>query len=280
MPELPEVETIRHGLQPFLEQKTIRDLQINRQDLRVPIPDNTRQMIQGQYVQFIKRHGKYLCVELANGQTIVWHMGMSGSVRVYHDDKEPYEPQKHDHIVMTTDAPATIVFNDPRRFGMFYTYPTEQILKTPPFSQMGCDALQSTVKTLYPQLQNKKSPIKTALLDQAIVAGLGNIYVCEALYKARISPFRLANALSFIEVEALSKHIDEILADAIQKGGSSLKDHRMTDGSMGYFQNFFGVYGKKGVACPHCTCDPEQTGGIKQAKQAGRSTFYCSEKQK
>lgn len=277
MPELPEVETIRRGILPFLDQQIITNITINRYDLRFAIPEDTRQVMQGQCVNAIDRHGKYLLVHLGNDQTIIWHMGMSGSVRIYHDTD--YEAIKHDHIVMETSHPATIVFNDPRRFGMFYYVRTSDLDRTSPFSDMADDAVGMMAYQLYQNLQQKKSPIKTALLDQGVIAGLGNIYVCEALYRTRIHPTTPANQLCQKTVSALLGHVDDILADAIEKGGSSLKDHRLTDGSMGYFQNFFGVYGKKGLPCPDCTCDPDTTGGVAQMKQAGRSTFYCPVKQ-
>jgi formamidopyrimidine-DNA glycosylase len=277
MPELPEVETIRAGLLPFMDGQSITNITINRYDLRFRVPDDARQITQGQRVEAIDRHGKYLLVRLGNDQTIVWHMGMSGSVRIYND--EPYEEQKHDHIVLETSSQAIIAFNDPRRFGMFYIVPTDEVADTTPFSSMGTDALSITAQDLYNGLQSKKSPIKTALLDQRVIAGLGNIYVCEALYRTGVDPRRPACDVPKDTVDVLYAHIADILGDAIEKGGSSLKDHRMTDGSMGYFQNFFGVYGKKGLPCPDCTCNPDHTGGIAQIKQAGRSTFYCPQRQ-
>jgi len=287
MPELPEVETIRRGVAPYLDNRTIKTLTINRNDLRVPIPENTRQIIQGQKVIGLDRHGKYILVALGNDQTIIWHMGMSGTVRIYKNqnpdpDQNPetgLESKKHDHVIMESCQGDVIVYNDPRRFGMFYTMPTAQISAQRPFVDMGADALAVTAESFFSLLQSRKSPIKTVLLDQAVVAGLGNIYVCEALFYTGISPQRAACDVTKAETEALVKNFKKILALSIEKGGSSLKDHRMTDGSMGYFQNFFHVYGKKGLPCPDCTCDPEQTGGIAQIKQAGRSTFYCPQKQ-
>ena len=277
MPELPEVETIRRGIEPFLDRQVIKAVTINRTDLRFPVPASTRQDIQGQNVVSLKRHGKYLQIQLGNDKTIIWHMGMSGSVRVYHQQTEPYEPQKHDHIIIESNAPAKIVFNDPRRFGFFYC-----IDNLESFSNMGPDAVSCTAQELYDALKTKKSPIKTALLDQSVIAGCGNIYVCEALYRAGISPMRLACDIKKSEATILMSAIHDILAIAIEKGGSSLKDHRLTDGSMGYFQNFFDVYGRKGLPCPQCACNNENKdeGCILQIKQAGRSTFYCPVRQK
>ncbi len=278
MPELPEVETIKRGVEPFLDKKIIKDIQVNRYDLRFKIPQSIRQDVQGQTINKLNRHGKYLLLDLSNSKTIIWHMGMSGTVKIFSDEK--YEPRKHDHVIITTNDNAMVVYNDPRRFGMFYTKESHDVSITPPFSKMGPDAISCTPQELFNNLQTKKSPIKTALLDQSVIAGLGNIYVCEALFKSGISPLCPSNALTQDQIDILLRHSQEILAVAIKNGGSTLKDHRLTDGSMGYMQNFFSVYGRKGLPCNDCTCDHDKTGGIAQIKQSGRSTFYCPQKQK
>ncbi len=280
MPELPEVETIRRGLQPHLDGQIIKNITFNRDNLRTPITLGARQLIQGQTVSSLTRFGKYLFVNLSNAQTIVWHMGMSGTVRIYPQGPSEYEPKKHDHIVIETEAGATIAYNDPRRFGMFYIIPTDELSLHKPFSDMGDDALDYDTAILYEKLRLRKAPIKTVLLDQAVIAGLGNIYVCEALFKAGISPLKAANTMSRQKTKRLAEEIDKTLALAIENGGSTLKDHRLTDGSMGYFQHMFDVYGRAGETCPRCANDKKSINCIEQIKQAGRSTFYCPRTQK
>lgn len=280
MPELPEVETIRQGIGPYLEQRTISDLSVARYDLRGTIPQDIRQTVQGQKVLDLARHGKYILMNLSNNQTVIWHMGMSGSVRVYKKNGDDISEKKHDHIRILTDHGDTIIYNDPRRFGMFYTNSTSDVKDAPPFCHMGPDALNITEEDFFNAIQKKRSPIKTALLDQTVVAGLGNIYVCEALFEVQVSPKRLACDVTKKEASELVRAFKAILLRSIEKGGSSLKDHRMTDGSMGYFQNLFHVYGRKGLSCPRCSCDAENKGCIVQIKQSGRSTFYCPNTQR
>ena len=275
MPELPEVETIRQGVEPYLEGRVISDITVTRYDLRGSIPQDIRQTMQGQTVKDLARHGKYILMNLSNDQTVIWHMGMSGSVRIYQKNNGEIEKKKHDHIKIVTDRGDTVIYNDPRRFGMFYTQSTTDVKVTSPFSHMGPDALDIMEDEFFDAIQKKRSPIKTALLDQAVVAGLGNIYVCEALFDVKISPERLACDVTKKEASELVRSFKAILLRSIEKGGSSLKDHRMTDGSMGYFQNLFHVYGRKGLSCPRCSCDTENNGCIVQIKQSGRSTFYC-----
>lgn len=269
MPELPEVETVKRGLTPVLVGHTLAHLTLNRQNLRIPFPDNMH-TLEGQTCQTIKRRGKYLWLAFDNGQTLVVHLGMSGSFTINPDNTSP-----HDHVIFETPNDR-IVYNDPRRFGMMFLVPTGQEDHHPSFSSMGTEPLGNDFNalTLQSALKSKKSPIKTALLDQSVVAGIGNIYACEALYRSGISPLRAANTLSLARLEYLVTAIRDVLNDAIASGGSSLRDHRQTDGTMGYFQHHFDVYDKEGQTCPI-------TGGIiKRIVQSGRSTFYCPAKQR
>lgn len=286
MPELPEVETVRAGLAPVLEGHAFTHVEIRRGDLRVPFPNDFVRRLTGRNVTRLWRRAKYLMAELDSGETFVIHLGMSGRIAVFADGKEqklgtfvyPASPPeaglgKHDHVVMRTDAPARIVFTDHRRFGLMTLIDTLKLDEHRLFDGLGVEPLSKAFDAAYlaRALRGKKTPIKSALLDQRVIAGLGNIYVCEALYRAHISPRRLAKSVSKEHVAALVREIKAVLQEAIVAGGSSLRDHRRTDGEMGYFQKTFFAYDREGEACRTKRCK----GRIKRIVQAGRSTFYC-----
>ena len=275
MPELPEVETVRRGVEPVWVGRRFCDVIVNRFDLRGWIPADFVVRVQGRSVERIVRRGKYMVVECDGGVAFVWHLGMSGSVRIY-QGANVYEPLKHDHVVFETDNGVTVAFNDPRRFGMMYLVGTDWEAAEP-FSRMGPEPLGNgfSAGVLYERLKAKRAPIKSALLDQRVVAGLGNIYVCEALYRAGVHPERLSRDVDEGEVAALVGHVRDVLNAAIESGGSSLRDHKMTDGSLAYFQHHFDVYDREGGVCGRCdeVC-------VERIVQSGRSSFFCSKTQK
>jgi len=274
MPELPEVETVMHGMMPALENATIQNVTINRFDLRGGIPRDFAERVTGAYVDKLERRGKYIIAHLNNDTSIILHLGMSGRIRIF-PQATSYDAQKHDHVIFDTAAGARIAFEDPRRFGMLYLAPRSAWDQAPPFSKMGSEPLDNHfhAQRLASALTSRKSPIKSALLDQNIVAGLGNIYVCEALYRAHISPLRLSNSLNAGEIDALTAAIKDVLRDAIAAGGSTLRDYQHTDGELGYFQHRFDVYGRKDEPCKTATCDAT----VQHCVQSGRSTFYCAQ---
>ncbi|MCC6598689.1 MAG: bifunctional DNA-formamidopyrimidine glycosylase/DNA-(apurinic or apyrimidinic site) lyase [Alphaproteobacteria bacterium] len=294
MPELPEVEIVKRGLEPVMLGACIQALRLNRLDLRVPIPPDLPKTLAGQRIETILRRGKYILAFTGGGAGFALHLGMSGRIRIYAPD-EDYIPQKHDHVVFEMQAGQRIVFNDARRFGFLDAALANTWQATPPFNRMGPEPLDAgfTGETLALAFMNRKSPVKTALLDQRVVAGIGNIYACEALYRSGIAPDRAAGSLDGGESVRLAIALQDVLKDAIAAGGSTLRDHRMTDGSLGYFQHRFAVYDRENNACPDCVCeragnaakDGLQTQnrpgvGIRRIVQGGRSTFYCAVRQK
>lgn len=278
MPELPEVETIRQAMAKAMIGKKFQSVQVIRHDLRIPIPHNLENFMVNKTLHQIHRRGKYIILELlgtANDKSnIIIHLGMSGRI---HISKTKQAPLKHDHIIMYMNDNMRISFEDPRRFGMFYPSTHQNWEQDKPFSTMGPEPLDEHYKTeiLFNSLKNKNTPIKTALLDQRIVAGLGNIYVCEALYRAGIHPKKRAKNITK-KYNTLVQHIKDVLTEAIQSGGSSLKDYKHTDGSLGYFQHGFNVYDREGKKCTKNEC--RET--IARITQSGRSTFFCPECQK
>jgi formamidopyrimidine-DNA glycosylase len=289
MPELPEVETIRLGLAAALQGHTLLHVAVNRPDLREPFPANFAQRLKGRHVVGLRRRAKYLLLDLDGGETLVIHLGMSGRMTV-HGPKAAVRPGrfhnsigedgqgKHDHVVFVTDEGTCIVFTDHRRFGLMTIAETPTLDSHPLFAGLGPEPLDEafTPAVLSVALRNKKTPIKSALLDQRVVAGLGNIYVCEALLRARISPKRLAKTVAGARCDKLVPAIKAVLRDAIKAGGSSLRDYAKADGELGYFQHHFAVYDREGEPCPGKDC----AGVIKRIVQAGRSTFYCPSCQK
>ena len=278
MPELPEVETVRRGLAPAMEGAVIAKAQVNRPDLRWPFPENMAARLTGQRVQTLRRRSKYILADLSSGETLLIHLGMSGRMTVsgdplgrFHHDHP--SPEKHDHVVFDMDNGARITFNDPRRFGAMDLIETAQAQSHPLLAKLGPEPLGNTFDGpgLAASLKTRNTPIKSALLDQRIVAGLGNIYVCETLFRAGISPKRRAKNLSAARAAALVPIIRDVLTDAITAGGSSLRDFRQADGELGYFQHAFDVYDREGDPCRKPGC----SGTVKRLIQSGRSSFYC-----
>ncbi|MBC8268663.1 MAG: bifunctional DNA-formamidopyrimidine glycosylase/DNA-(apurinic or apyrimidinic site) lyase [Rhodospirillaceae bacterium] len=280
MPELPEVETVRRGLAPVLEGCRIARAVARRPDLRFPLPEGFGQRLTGRTVRRVGRRAKFLLIELDDGSTLISHLGMSGSFRIY--TETPPELARHDHVILTTDQGVEIRYNDPRRFGFMVIAEADQLDNHPMLKDIGPEPLDSgfTPRVLARSLRGRKAPIKAALLDQSVVAGLGNIYVAEALFLAGISPKRKATTVAGARAEKLYRAIVDVLGRAIEAGGSSISDHRQTDGELGYFQYAFAVYGRAGQACPGCDCDIDKTGGIARIQQSGRSTFYCTKRQR
>jgi formamidopyrimidine-DNA glycosylase len=285
MPELPEVETVRAGLAPAMEGYRLTHVETRRGDLRIPFPRDFVARTQGRKVKRLRRRAKYLLADLDSGETLVIHLGMSGRMSVYTNGKSrklgnyvyDMAPDgagtgKHDHVVFETDAPARIVFNDHRRFGLMALVDTKTLEQDKLFKAIGVEPLSGAFNTAYlaKVLEGKKTPIKSALLDQRLIAGLGNIYVCEALFRSHISPKKLAGAISREKLAPLVVAIKKVLKDAIAKGGSTLRDHAQATGDPGNFQHHFLVYDREGLSCKR-TCK----GTVKRIVQAGRSTFYC-----
>ncbi|MEM9434343.1 MAG: bifunctional DNA-formamidopyrimidine glycosylase/DNA-(apurinic or apyrimidinic site) lyase [Pseudomonadota bacterium] len=278
MPELPEVETVRRGLVPVLEGHVILRADVNRPDLRWPFPPGMADRLGGATVQRLRRRSKYILADLSSGETLIIHLGMSGRMLIDGQNTAEFQNNlapagKHDHVVLHTNAPARITFNDARRFGAMDLAPTAQVEDHWLLSKIGPEPLGNQFDGSYlsEQLKSRNSPIKTALLDQRVVAGLGNIYVCEVLHRTRISPRRKASKLGAARVQNLVPAIRSVLEEAIEAGGSSLRDHRQTNGELGYFQHNFAVYDREGEACQRSGCG----GTIGRIVQSGRSSFYC-----
>ncbi|WP_170334720.1 bifunctional DNA-formamidopyrimidine glycosylase/DNA-(apurinic or apyrimidinic site) lyase [Ruegeria arenilitoris] len=283
MPELPEVETVRRGLTPAMEGVVIERADVNRPDLRWPFPDRMAERLTGQRVDRLRRRSKYILADLSNGETLLIHLGMSGRMTVSGDPlgqfvHEHPMPEKHDHVVFHMANGARVTFNDPRRFGAMDLLPTATAEAHKLLSVLGPEPLGNDFheQHLIEAFKGKNTPVKSALLDQGIVAGLGNIYVCEALYRAGVSPRRKAGQISAGRVAALVPIIRQVLQDAIEAGGSSLRDFRQADGELGYFQHSFDVYGREGEPCRTDGCD----GIVKRITQSGRSSFYCAQCQR
>jgi formamidopyrimidine-DNA glycosylase len=288
MPELPEVETVRRGLAPAMEGARFAKVEVRRGDLRWPLPKGFAQRLHGKTVEGLGRRAKYLLADLSSGDVLLMHLGMSGSFRVGKDaapGKYYHERSKstaHDHIVFHMSNGATVTFNDPRRFGSMKLVSRAKLEHEPLLRALGPEPLgnEFDAAMLAEACAGKKTSLKAALSDQRVVAGLGNIYVCEALYRARLSPKRVASTIADRNgkpnerAEKLVDAIKAVLKDAIEAGGSSLRDHRRADGSLGDFQHNFQVYDREGQPCPNCK------GKIKRIVQVGRSTFYCPSCQK
>ena len=287
MPELPEVETVRRGLAPAMEGACITQVEVRYRGLRWPIAKDFEKRLNGQTVESVARRAKYLLLDVSSGDVLVMHLGMSGSFRVddakiakYHHEKS--KSTKHDHVVFHMSNGATVTFNDPRRFGSMKLVARTKIDAEPLLRVIGPEPLGNAFDAamLAQACADKKTSLKAALLDQRVVAGLGNIYVCEALFRARLSPKRQASTIADrngkpnARAVALVDAIKAVLHDAIKAGGSSLRDHRRADGSLGDFQHNFLVYDREGAPCPGCK------GKIKRIVQNGRSTFYCPSCQK
>ncbi|WP_337268167.1 bifunctional DNA-formamidopyrimidine glycosylase/DNA-(apurinic or apyrimidinic site) lyase [Oryzifoliimicrobium ureilyticus] len=291
MPELPEVETVRLGLAPAMEGRLIDSLELRRPDLRFPLPKGLAQEAAGRRIVALGRRAKYLLIDLDNGRTIISHLGMSGSFRI-ETEKEGATPgifhherskdERHDHVVFHLSSAGEklrVIYNDPRRFGFMDIADRASLDEVAFFKDMGPEPTGNALSSAYlaTRFRDKTQPLKTALLDQRLIAGLGNIYVCEALWRSQLSPLRKARTLvakngrALPRLAELEEAIRAVISDAIAAGGSSLRDHIRTDGSLGYFQHSFSVYDREEAPCPRQSC----TGIVRRIVQAGRSTFYC-----
>jgi formamidopyrimidine-DNA glycosylase len=288
MPELPEVETVRRGLAPVMEGARFEKVTLNRPDLRRPLPRGFAKRLEGETVVGLARRAKYLLADLSSGDVLMMHLGMSGSFRVaadagertpgaYHHERS--RERAHDHVVFHMSSGARITFNDPRRFGLMLLVPRAKLAEHPLMREVGPEPLGNAFDAamLAHACRGKKTSLKAALSDQKVVAGLGNIYVCEALHRAHLSPRRSAATLATRSgtptprAERLVAAIRDVLNDAIKAGGSSLRDHRRTDGELGDFQHDFRVYDRTGKPCPTPGC----RGTIRRIVQGARSTYFC-----
>lgn len=292
MPELPEVETVRCGLAPAMVGARLLGAEQQRADLRFPFPKDFAQRLTGRKFRDLRRRAKYLLADLDQGETLIMHLGMSGSFRI--EDATSATPgvfhhprgklAAHDHVVFHLDNGKRVTYNDPRRFGFMLLEPTASLPEHKLFRDMGVEPLgeEFDAAFLASIFAGRAAPLKAALLDQRLIAGLGNIYVCEALHRAGLSPLLAAGKTvtsrgkPTAALARLPKAVKEVLAEALTAGGSSLRDHRQTDGAMGYFQHSFRVYDREGAACPTLGCK----GTIARVVQSGRSTFYCPNCQK
>lgn len=292
MPELPEVETVRRGLVPALEGRVIERADIRRPDLRFPFPERFRERLEGAAVEALERRAKYLLARLSTGETLLMHLGMSGRFTVHWPPDESddegggkngdrpgrfYHPaggEKHDHAIFAMTGGIFVVFNDARRFGFMTLFPTAGGDGASPFLDgLGPEPLGNAFSPAHldAALAGRRTPIKAALLDQRVVAGLGNIYVCEALWRSGISPRRTAASIPGARSARLVPAIREVLTEAIAAGGTTLRDFKAADGALGYFQHSFAAYGREGEPCRKPGCG----GTISRLVQAGRSTFFC-----
>jgi len=281
VPELPEVETVRRGLEAAMVGARLAAVEQRRPDLRVPFPERFAERLTGQRIQALRRRAKYLIADLDGAEVLVMHLGMSGSFRI-EQDRGPIpgagaKNSLHDHVTFDLSTGARIVYNDPRRFGFMQLIPRPEFAAHPLFNNIGIEPLGdefdgAALATLF---AGKTTSLKAALLDQALIAGLGNIYVCEALHRAGLSPRRAAASLACNDgtptarATRLARVIREVLNEAVAAGGSSLRDHRKTDGALGYFQHSFRVYGRHHEPCARCG------GAVRRIMQSGRATFYC-----
>jgi formamidopyrimidine-DNA glycosylase len=275
MPELPEVETVRRGLALKISGRRIVRAQLNRADLRRPFPPALARRLDGARIGKLARRGKYILIELDRDGLLLLHLGMSGRVTAGGAD---LPAARHDHVVLTLDDGTVVRFNDARRFGLIDYLRREEAARHPLLAGLGPEPLESGFDGAYlaKALAGRHTPIKSALLDQRIVAGLGNIYVCEALYRARLSPRRLAASIGPARAARLAAAIREVLEEAIAAGGSSLRDYVQANGELGYFQHRWAVYGREGEPCPECDCAE----GVRRIVQAGRSSFFCAKRQR
>ena len=273
MPELPEVETVRRGLEPAMAGQIIACVDVRRPDLRWPFPKDMAARLSGQKVLRLRRRAKYILVDLASGETLIIHLGMSGRMLIDGPADNFPEPAKHDHVIFYLKTGKRVVFNDTRRFGAMDLCQTDRLEDHKLLANLGPEPLGNRFDENYlkSSFSTRKTPVKSALLDQKTVAGLGNIYVCEALWRSGISPLKPVLKLSQSKIGTLVPMIRLVLTEAIESGGSSLRDHLQTNGEMGYFQHSFAVYGREGEPC----LTPDCKGKIVRIVQSGRSTFYC-----
>jgi formamidopyrimidine-DNA glycosylase len=275
MPELPEVETVRRGLALRMTGRRIVQAEFRRPDLRRPFPPELAERLRGSQIGALGRRGKYLLIELDGDGLLLLHLGMSGRITA---SAAGSPAALHDHVVLSLDDGTVVTFNDPRRFGLMDYLRRSEAPRHPLLAGLGPEPLGPDFNASYlaGKLAGKMAPIKSALLDQRVVAGLGNIYVCEALYRARLSPRRLAGTIGRGRAERLVAAIRAVLDEAIEAGGSSLRDYVQANGELGYFQHRWAVYGREGEPCPGCDCSE----GVRRIVQSGRSTFFCAKRQR
>ena len=293
MPELPEVETVRRGLAEVMEGRRIERIEVRRHDLRIPVPDDFNERLQGRTLEKLGRRAKYLVGEFDDGTILLAHLGMSGRMIIETPDNmteksasnipgdfahDPGNHAKHEHIVFHVGNGTVIRFSDPRRFGLMTLTDRENFADHKLIRHLAPEPTGEdfTGPVLAARLQGKRAPIKAALLDQRVVAGVGNIYACEALFAAGLSPLRQAATVQSRRADRLAMAVRDVLADAIAAGGSSLRDHVAPTGELGYFQHSFKVYGRTGEPCPGCDCGQS----VQRIVQSGRSTFYCTKRQR
>lgn len=276
MPELPEVETVRRGLAAELADRQILSAEIRRPDLRRPFPLGLAEHLSGRHIVDYGRRGKYLLLQLDSDHTMIAHLGMSGRMTISRGNKPP--PGRHDHMIIEFADGLSLTYTDPRRFGLIDLCNTAELGRHTLLAKMGPEPLSADFdgEALAEALKGRRTPIKSALLDQKVVAGVGNIYACEALFRSGISPRRSAHTVQGKRAERLAAAVRTVLEEAIEAGGSSLRDYAQTDGELGYFQHRFAVYDREGVPCPDCTCG----GQVSRILQSGRSTFYCAARQR
>jgi formamidopyrimidine-DNA glycosylase len=274
MPELPEVETVRTGLENSIKAKIVKRAIIRCKKLRYPFPDGLEKLLEGKAIKAIKRRSKYLLLELNDGNTLIMHLGMSG--KVLYKQQLPDEFAKHDHFVMEFTDGSAIVFNDARRFGLIDVCKTSTLPQNKHFKALGPEPLEGefTADYLKGYLKSRQKSIKVTLMDASCVVGVGNIYAAESLFKSNIDPAKPAAKVSAKKLPVLVQNIQEVLKDAIKSGGSTLRDYVRSDGDVGYFQHNFKVYGRENQPCYICGTS------IKRIVQQGRSTFYCPDCQK
>lgn len=280
MPELPEVETVGMGIRDALIHQKLKRVDVYRPAIRFPLPPNMDDVLSGQILHAVKRRSKYLTLHFDKGSVVIIHLGMSGQI-IIESGNTPDAPEKHDHVIFHFDT-HRMRYRDPRRFGVIDVTSDPALGEHRLLKDIGPEPLEDgfTADGFYRALKKSQSPLKTLLLDQHIVAGVGNIYASEALYRAGLHPSKSGNRITKAQAVRLHGAVRATLQDAITAGGSSLRDYVQTDGSLGYFQHHFKVYGRAGLACPDCTCDIEKTKGIEKIVQSGRSSFYCPRRQK
>lgn len=277
MPELPEVETVVRGLAGRMTGHRLARLDLHRSDLRAPIPKGLKRKVEGRVIERVARRAKYILIHLESGGVLLLHLGMSGRLVVV-EPSDAASRERHDHVVFTLDDGTRIRFNDARRFGVLDYTSADVLDRHKLLAGLGPEPLGNGFNGAFlaEALAGKRTPIKAALLDQQIVAGLGNIYVCESLYGAGLSPKRIAATVTGERAERLARAIRDVLERAIAAGGSSIRDYVQASGELGYFQHQWAVYGKEGEPCPACDC----TTGIGRIIQSNRSTFYCAKRQR
>ena len=292
MPELPEVEIVRRGLAPAMHGARIDKVELRRKDIRFPFPDRFEKRLSGRRIVELNRRAKYLLFQLDSGETLIAHLGMSGSFRMEKAAvstpsaflRERSKDPKHDHVVLVLDNGWVVTYNDPRRFGFMDLAPSEALAQHPRLHELGAEPLapEFDAHCVANLLGGARTSLKAGLLDQKRIAGLGNIYACEALFRARLAPSRPASVLADARgaptraATVVAKAIRDVLQEAIEAGGSTLRDHRQTNGEIGYFQHAFKIYDREGLPCLREGC----RGTVMRTTQSGRSTFYCSKCQR